>query len=76
MTCMDCEAASRRVWALFTAGCPECQARAAARSHAALKRRSMDILTPGYTDMLLRMGLTDEQVQAAAKKDFQCRGKA
>lgn len=40
MTCKDCEAAATKVWALFTAGCTGCQARAVARSAGTPRARA------------------------------------
>lgn len=76
-TCQDCAAAFNAEWAVFTAGCKGCWARSVARevlrTHAARKAKHIGRETPAYADLLLRIGLTDEQVQRAARDDFVCR---
>lgn len=75
MTCKDCEAAATKVWALFTAGCTGCQARAVARSPQCWDAARKGRQTQAYRDLLQRFEVSHQQVLEAAQSDFQCRGK-
>jgi hypothetical protein len=66
--CLDCEMAARQQWAGFRSDCQGCSARSFSRSAELFDlRQSRD--REGYAATLARLGLTHEDVQAAAKAD-------
>lgn len=69
MTCQDCQTAAERPWHTFRDGCPGCAARALSRSPQFFESRRRGKQTQAYRAALEALGLTHEQVQAAAAVD-------
>lgn len=64
MTCPDCSASLAAVWEGFTAGCPNCCARALARIFLAKEERGQR-----FRRACAQLGVTVEQVQDAWASD-------
>jgi hypothetical protein len=67
--CPDCTRAKQGEWGGFHANCQGCKARSFRRSpmgrEAYLASEKLGRLTPEYRDMLLRVGVTHEEVKNA-----------
>jgi hypothetical protein len=69
MTCDACEAAHRKVWHIFHAGCKGCAARAVARGPNFHEARQTGRGGWRYRAELQQFGLTHEEVKAEAALD-------
>ena len=69
LQCPDCALAERCRWHGFTATCKGCKARAAARSPECHEARTENRQTQGYRQLLKALGVTHEDVKAAAAAD-------
>lgn len=69
MTCPDCTEAQAKPWHQFRAGCKGCEARALSRSPQYVESRRQNRQTPAYRAALESLGLTHDEVRAAAKTD-------
>lgn len=69
MTCPDCTEAQAKPWHQFRAGCKGCQARALSRSPELFESRRQGKPTEAYRAALESLGLTHDEVRAAAKTD-------
>lgn len=76
MTCPDCKAARTALHHGFRAACDGCKARAMARSPHYFRCRTAGRLDAEYRAALKAVGVTHEQVKAAAAEDFMGRAKA
>jgi carboxylesterase type B len=74
--CADCTAAAAQPWHGFTAKCPGCCARAAARSPHFRRVRDNGTQDRQYRALLEQMGLSHDQVKAAAAADVEGRAEA
>jgi hypothetical protein len=67
--CQECEQAKQTDWHGFQANCQGCKARSFPRSpmgrEAYLASEKLGRLTPEYRDMLLRVGVTHDEVKNA-----------
>lgn len=73
MTCPDCATAARELHHGFTAKCPGCCARAAARSPHYARVKAAGTQDRQYRALLEQMGLSHDQVKAAAAADVEGR---
>lgn len=71
--CGDCSAAAASVWAGYRMNCRQCAARMVSRSQQCFQARQRLRLTPEYRALLERMGVTHDEVKAAAGRDFEQR---
>jgi hypothetical protein len=69
MTCEACEAAHRKVWHIFHAGCKGCAARAVVRGQNYDESMRQNRQTWRYRAELQMHGLTHEDVKAEAALD-------
>jgi hypothetical protein len=69
MGCDFCAQAAREMCHGFNARCRGCNARAAARSQPFFESRNARKQTLGYRALIERLGVTHEEVLAAAKAD-------
>ena len=67
--CPDCTAAAQQDWHGFKAGCLGCAARAVARGPNYRRVRDAGRLDRQYRGELEQLGVTHEQVKAAAQAD-------
>jgi hypothetical protein len=69
VNCPDCARAKQGEWGGFHAHCQGCKARSFRRSpmgrEAYLASEKLGRLTPEYRDMLLRVGVTHDEVKNA-----------
>lgn len=68
-TCPDCAAAAKRRWHGFSANCKGCAARAVARGHNYRRCLKAGRQDRQYRDELALVGVTHDQVRAAAAAD-------
>jgi carboxylesterase type B len=71
--CEDCATAARELHHGFRNGCPGCCARAAARSPHFRRVRDNGTQDRQYRALLEQMGLSHDQVKAAAAADVEGR---
>lgn len=69
MTCDFCALAAREMCHAFDAKCRGCNARAAARSPLFFESRRARAWSDEYRDLIERLGVTHDEVLAAAKTD-------
>lgn len=69
MTCPDCQAAAERVHHGFCANCTGCKARSVVRGPCFDRVRKAGKLDRQYLALLVQMGLSHEEVKAAAATD-------
>lgn len=74
--CPDCEAAAKEVWHSFRASCSGCAARATSRGPLFHQARRQGRQPQLYREHLARLGLTHDQVKAAANADAAQRNNA
>jgi hypothetical protein len=68
MTCLDCASAERdHRHAIYRSGCKGCDARAMAHSPLFFDCARMGKLSTAYRDAIGQLGLTHDEVKAAAR---------
>lgn len=73
MTCEDCTNSAAKLWHGFTAGCDGCKSRAVSRGPNYRRARDSGRQDRPYLEELRMLGVTHEQVKAAAGVDFEQR---
>lgn len=76
MTCPACTAAAQRSHWEFCDGCRGCIARGVARGPHFRRCRDAGALDRGYRQQLQQVGLTHDEVKAAAAADFETQAQA